>query len=107
MLSENGSLPAWSSASSPLRTLRTLAVATDLFGTDHSKAYLDTGNQLTVVCDPALLQHAVAAPADQYLSGALAGSRMPITHTGPIRLVGACFATSTQCSQGHDHSSKS
>ena len=61
-------------------------LAPDMFGADPTNAYLDSGNQLTVVTSPAVLENVREADPGQYLRGAVEGSQMSITHTGDFRL---------------------
>jgi hypothetical protein len=71
-----------SSDDSGLHTLATDLDATYLTWPDARVAFLDSGNQLTVVVDAALLEDVCPAAAGQHLRGAVNGSTMDLTHCG-------------------------
>ena len=72
-------------------------LAPDMFGADPTNAYLDSGNQLTVVTSPAVLENVREADPGQYLRGAVEGSQMSITHTGDFRLTPEATVPAVVC----------
>ena len=90
-------------STAPLTQWRTLSGAAGLsnapnmFGGASTTAYLDSGNQTTVVTSAAVLENVCAARPGQHLRGAVEGSQMLITHTGDFRLTPEAIVPAVVC----------